>query len=257
MSGSILDRILEDKRARLQRGEYATTRKPGGSDGPRFVAALKEPGVRIIAEIKGRSPSAGEILSGADGKVESMALAYRRGHAAAISVVTEEDHFGGKPSWLSRARRISGLPVLMKDFVISERQLDLAAALGADAVLLIVRALSDGELESLRRGARERRLAAVVEAHDAQEIARAASVAPDVLGVNARDLASFATDLSGAAALAARIPPGPVRLAESGIQTSADVAVLRRAGYDAFLVGEALLRASDPEEALRELKAEK
>src|SRR5258706_15149557 len=138
MNDDLLDRILADKRARLARGEYAVS--PGETavvapDGKRFVASLREPGVRVIAEFKHRSPSAGEILQGADGKVETFALAYRRGHAAAISVVTEEDHFGGKPEWIARAKRISGLPVLMKDFFLSEQQLDFSASLGADAGL--------------------------------------------------------------------------------------------------------------------------
>ena len=255
MSG-VLDQILASKRARLGRGEY--TAPPGkaspGADGARFVASLREPGVRIIAEIKHRSPSAGEILPGANGKIETFALAYRRGHAAAISVVTEEDHFGGMPEWIARAKRISGLPVLMKDFFLSERQLDFAASLGADAVLLIAGVLSPAELSDLARKARERGLATVIEAHDAAEIARAGEARPDVLGVNARDLASFATDLARLEDLVAVIPPGPVRLAESGIRNRSDVARLQAAGYEAFLVGEALLRDEDPEQALRDLK---
>jgi indole-3-glycerol phosphate synthase len=189
-----------------------------------------------------------------EGRVESFALAYRRGHAAAISVVTEEKHFGGNPSWVGRARRISGLPVLMKDFFLSESQLDFAGALGADAVLLIVRALPADELASLARGARQRGLAVVVEAHGAEEIARAAAVEPDVLGVNARDLATFETDLSMMESLAAAIPPGPIRLAESGIKSREDIQRLRKAGWQAFLVGETLLRSEDPEELLRDLQ---
>lgn len=255
MSGTVLDRILADKRARLGRGEYA----PGGSpprpsDAPTFLRALREPGVRIVAEIKSRSPSAGQILPDADGRLETIALEYRRGRAAALSVVTEEDHFGGRPDWLPRAKRISGLPVLMKDFIVSERQLDFALSLGADAVLLIVKALDDAELARLAEGARRRGLATVVEAHDAGEVRRAAAAAPDVLGVNARDLATFATDLSAIEALAAAIPAGPVRLAESGIRSREDVARLSAAGFEAFLVGEALLRAEDPEQMLRELR---
>jgi len=254
VSTAVLDRILADKRTRLARGEYAQAGPPGrASDGARFVAALAEPGTRVIAEIKARSPSAGEILPGADGKVETIALAYRRGHAAALSVVVEEDHFGGRPEWLPRAKRISGLPVLMKDFFLSERQLDFALSLGADAVLLIVRALDDRDLAGLARGARERGLAVVVEAHDEEEIARAAAIEPGILGVNARDLTTFTTDLTKLASLAARIPPGPVRLAESGIANASDVALLAAAGYDAFLIGESLLRSEDPEEALRGL----
>jgi len=177
MNADVLDRILADKRARLARGEYAVSPDETAvvaPDGKRFVASLREPGVRVIAEFKHRSPSAGEILQGADGKVETFALAYRRGHAAAISVVTEEDHFGGRPEWLPRARRISGLPALMKDFFLEERQLDFAASLGADAVLLIARALEGTRLAALARAAKERGLAVVAEAHGREEIARAA-----------------------------------------------------------------------------------
>ncbi|MGH9367981.1 MAG: indole-3-glycerol phosphate synthase TrpC [Thermoanaerobaculia bacterium] len=256
MSGDLLEKILADKRARLERGEYAPSAPPPPrpSDGPAFVQALREPGVRILAEIKRRSPSSGEILPDADGRLETVALAYRRGRAAALSVVIEEDHFGGRPDWLPRAKRISGLPVLMKDFVVSEGQLDFALSLGADAVLLIVRALSDSDLARFREGARQRGLAAVVEAHGAEEIARAAAVGPEVLGVNARNLSDFSTDLSAVEKLAAAIPAGPVRLAESGIRTREDIARLAAAGYEAFLVGETLLSAEDPEEALRDLR---
>lgn len=254
MSSSALDRILADKRARLARGEYAPAAAAGRpTDGARFVASLREPGVRIIAEFKARSPSAGKIVAGADGKVESFALAYRRGHAAAISVVIEEDHFGGRADWLPRAKRISGLPALMKDFVVSERQLDFAVSLGADAVLLIVRALGDADLVGLRESARSRGLSVVVEAHDEGEVRRAAAVAPEAIGVNARDLTTFRTDLASVEALGRVIPDGPVRVAESAIRNRADVERLSAAGFHAFLVGEALLRAEDPEEALREL----
>lgn len=255
----VLGRIVADKRARLSRGEYAPSSAGAPAvpppDGARFVASLREPGIRIVAEIKHRSPSAGEILPGADGKIETIALAYRRGHAAALSVVVEEDHFGGRPDWLSRARRISGLPALWKDFVVSERQIDFAAALGADAVLLIVRILSDAELEALSSAAKSRGLAVVVEAHDVAEIARAAAAAPDVLGVNARDLSTFATSLETLEALGPAIPAGPVRLAESGVKGRSDIARLSAAGFEAFLVGETLLRAEEPEEVLRELRS--
>lgn len=251
----VLAEILAAKRARIARGEYALQGPPDRpTDGARFVASLREPGTRVVAEFKAKSPSAAEILHGADGKVESFGIAYRRGHAAAISVVTEEDFFGGRPDWLPRMKSISGLPVLMKDFILSERQLDFAASLGADAVLLIVRALGETDLAALRRGARDRGLAAVVEAYDAAEVRRAAAVEPDVLGVNARDLSSFDTNLEAAASLAPEIPLGPVRLAESGIRTREDIARLKEAGFQAFLVGEALLRSEDPEETLRELR---
>lgn len=253
MSG-VLDEILADKRLRLERGEYAVSGPAAQrTDGARFLASVSGPGSHIIAEFKARSPSGGEIVAGADGKLETYALAYRRGHAAAISVVAEQDHFGGKPEWVTRAKRMSGLPVLMKDFVLSERQLDFAVSLGADAVLLIVRALPDVDLALLRRAAARRGLAVVVEAHGAEEIPRAAAVDPDVLGVNARDLASFETDVAALEPLASEIPPGPIRLAESGISSRSDVERLAASGWQAFLVGERLLRADDPEEALREL----
>lgn len=251
----ILERIVADKRARLARGECAR-RKPSDrpTDGAAFVAALREPGMRIVGEIKAKSPSAGELLPGADGKIENYALYYRRGRAAAISVVTEEDHFGGRADWLPRAKAISGLPVLMKDFFVDERQLDFAVDLGADAVLLIVRTLTDAELTALARGARERGLAAIVEVHDAADIARAGTASPEVLGINARDLATFQTDFAVLETLAAGIPDGPVRLAESGVRTRADIDRLSKSGYRAFLVGEALLRSEDPEDDLRALR---
>ena len=253
MSG-VLERILADKRMRLARGEYSAMAPAAGtSDGKRFVASLSEPGVRIVAEFKARSPSAGVIVPGADGKLETFALAFRRGQAAAISVVSEQDHFGGRTDWVTRARRISGLPVLMKDFVVSERQLDFALSLGADAVLLIVRALDDRTLGELRRAAADRGLAVVVEAHGREEIPRAAAVAPDVLGVNSRDLATFETDVASLEPLAAEIAPGAIPLAESGISSRDDVARLFAAGWKAFLVGESLLRSESPESMLREL----
>ncbi len=252
----VLEGILATKRGRLARGEYAP--RPGAprrpTDGAAFVASLRAPGTRIIAEFKAKSPSAGTLVTSPATKVESFGLHYRRGHAAAISVVIEEDHFGGDPAWIPRLKSISGLPVLMKDFVVDERQLDFAVSLGADAVLLIVRALPVEDLSRLRRAARERGLAAVVEAHEPLEIPRAAEVAPEVVGVNARDLATFRTDVGSIGAMAREIPPGPVRLAESGIRSRADIERLSAAGFEAFLVGESLLRAEEPEEELRSLR---
>jgi len=249
----VLGEILAAKRARLAGGLAAAAPGSRPSDGAAFVSALREPGVRVIAEIKAKSPSAGEILHGADGRIETLALHYRRGRAAAISVVTEEDFFGGRAEWVGRAKSISGRPVLMKDFFVAPEQLEQAAALGADAVLLIVRALTPDELAKLRDRAKALGLAVVVEAHSEEEIRAAAAAAPDVLGVNARDLSTFSTDLDAMGRLASAIPRGPVRLAESGIRSREDVERLAAAGFEAFLVGESLLRAEDPEEALRAL----
>jgi len=255
---SVLGEILAAKRRRLAAGELVA-RGPAAlpSDGRRFVAALRGGrGPAVIAEVKHRSPSAGLLLPDAGRRVEDVARSYRRGGAAAISVVVEQDHFGGDPAWLPRAKAASGLPVLMKDFVVDEVQLDLALALGADAVLLIVSALADAELARLHGAARGRGLAVVVEAHDAEEVRRALGVSPEIVGVNARDLGSFAVDLGAARALGRSIPDGILRIAESGVKTAADVSALGAAGYGAFLVGESLLRAPDPSAALRTLRGE-
>ncbi|HET9794956.1 MAG TPA: indole-3-glycerol-phosphate synthase [Thermoanaerobaculia bacterium] len=254
MSG-ILGEIAASVRSRLAAGAYRPAEGRGpGPNGSRFAASLREPGTRVIAELKQRSPSAGEICPHLDRKVETLALAYRRGHAAAISVVTEPEFFGGKAEWIARAKRMSGLPVLMKDFVLAEEQLDFAASSGADAVLLIAALLDGPALARLRSAAEARGLAALVEVHDAGEIARAAAAGASIVGVNARDLRSFEVDREGAAELAAAIPAGVLRVAESGIRTREDVERLSAAGFTAFLVGETLLRSEDPEETLRSLR---
>ena len=255
---SVLGEILAAKRRRRAAGEFAP-REPAArpSDGRRFVAALGSgPEPAVIAEVKHRSPSAGVLLPDAARRVEDLARAYRRGGAAAISVVVEQDHFGGDPAWLPRVKAASGLPVLMKDFVVDEVQLDFALSLGADAVLLIVAALTDAELGRLHAAARRRGLAVVVESHDADEVRRALGVSAEIVGVNARDLRSFEVDLGAAGVLGRSIPDGVLRLAESGVKTAADIAALGASGYGAFLVGESLLRAPDPAAALRALRGE-
>ncbi|HEY3348534.1 MAG TPA: hypothetical protein VGM13_02010 [Thermoanaerobaculia bacterium] len=235
---------------------------PGGRpDGSRFAASLSSPSKKssplsFLCEIKHRSPSAGVILPGADARIEDVARAYRRGGAAALSVVVEQDFFGGDPAWLPRAKAASGLPVLMKDFVVDETQLDFAAALGADAVLLIAAALGDADLARLHAAAKARGLAVLVEAHDEGEIRRATALGAEIVGVNSRDLATFAVDLAGMSRLGDLLPSGATRVAESGIKSRADVETLEKAGYAAFLVGEALLRSTDPARTLRELRGE-
>lgn len=269
MGASILREILAAKRRRIAAGEFAGgTTSPGARpEGERFTAALrpsspseKSPSSSssssFLCEIKHRSPSAGVILPDADARVEDVARAYRRGGAAALSVVVEQDYFGGDPAWLPRAKEASGLPVLMKDFVVDEAQLDFAAALGADAVLLIAAALGDGDLRRLHEAAKSRGLAVLVEAHDEAEVRRAAALEAEIVGVNARDLATFAVDLAGLARLGALLPAAAVRVAESGIRARADVEALGAAGYGAFLVGETLLRSADPARALRQLRGE-
>lgn len=257
-AGGVLSSIVEATRRNVRSGLYrAAAPGAGPPGGASFESSLRQPGTRIIAEIKHRSPSAGEIVPHAARKVETLALAYRRGHAAAISVVTERDFFGGEPEWVARAKRISGLPVLMKDFILEESQLDFASSHGADAILLIAAILDDEIFASLHTAARERGLAVVAEVHDEGEIGRAVSAGASILGVNARDLRNFEVSLASAAALAAKIPPGALRLAESGVRSRADVESLASAGFQAFLVGETLLRSENPEETLRDLRGDR
>jgi indole-3-glycerol phosphate synthase/phosphoribosylanthranilate isomerase/anthranilate synthase/indole-3-glycerol phosphate synthase/phosphoribosylanthranilate isomerase len=206
----------------------------------------------VIAEIKHRSPSAGLLLPDAPSRVAEIARAYARGGAAALSLVVEQDFFSGDPAWIGSAKAASGLPALMKDFVVDEVQLDLALALGADAVLLIVSALADGELRALHVAARRRGLAVLVEAHDEDEVRRALAAGAEIVGINARDLATFRVDLGLVERLGELLPGGVVRVAESGIQEPEDIERLSR--FDAFLVGESLLRADDPTRALRRLR---
>ncbi len=252
---SVLDSLVARTRERLRAGGYSVS--PGAAGGPagrRFADSLVEPGTRIIAEIKRRSPSAGEILSHAERRIETLALAYRRGHAAAISVVTEPEFFGGDAEWVQRARRISGLPVLMKDFFLEESQLDFAVSRGADAVLFLASVLGDGELRRLIEAAAERGLASITEAHTEEEVARALDAGASIVGVNARDLKTFSVDPGAPGRLAARIPDPVVRVAESGIRSRAQVERLAACGFHAFLVGETLLRSEEPEVTLRELR---
>ena len=269
MAGSILAEIIAVKRRRIAAGEFAPGQTaPSGArpDGARFAAALSvsspsketssSSSLSFLCEIKHRSPSAGLILPDADARIEDVARAYRRGGAAALSVVVEQDFFGGDPAWLPRAKAASGLPALMKDFVVDESQLDFAVALGADAVLLIVAALGDADLGRLHSAAKARGLAVLVEAHDEAEVRRAAALGAEIVGVNSRNLATFAVDLPGMARLGGILPAGATRVAESGIKSRADVEALAAAGYGAFLVGETLLRSTDPARALRELRGE-
>lgn len=255
LPSGILGEIVAAKRRRIANGEIGSRAAASlPSDGRRFLAALVSGGPNVVAEIKHRSPSAGVLLPEPDAALPGLAHAYRRGGAAALSVVIEEDFFGGRPEWLPAAKAASGLPVLMKDFVVDEVQLDLALALGADAVLLIVAALDDPSLARLHAAARARGLAVLVEVHDEAEAARAATLSPELVGVNARSLATFAVDLDRLAAISDALPKGAVRVAESGIRTGADVARLAEAGFGAFLVGETLVRSADPARTLRALR---
>lgn len=221
-----------------------------------FREALSETdSLTVIAEIKRRSPSAGDLNPGLT--VSSMAVEYEEGGASALSVLTDHDFFGGSPDDLGEARTATALPVLRKDFTVSEIDIADARIMGADAVLLIVGILDDldGELERYFTLASELGMDALVEVHDEDELERALAAGAHLVGVNSRDLNTFEVDLAVAERLAPEIPDGVVKVAESGIQGPGDARRLADAGYDAVLVGTSLVTSGDPRAAIRALKA--
>jgi indole-3-glycerol phosphate synthase len=211
----------------------------------------------VIAEIKRRSPSAGEIRRRERGDVAQLANAYVAGGAAAISVLCDNPGFGGCALDLRRAVRAVSVPVpiLFKEFVLDEVQLDLARAAGASMALLIVRALTEARLHALVRAANERGLAPVVEAASAEEVRIALETGATIVGVNARDLGTFRVDKAAAVRALANIPTDRIAVHMSGVHSAADVRDLAAGRADAILVGESLMRAPDPTRKLRELLA--
>ena len=249
---SVLDEIVAAKQAGAGRLRLAEVRARA-ADAPAardFGGALRSPGVvRVIAEFKRRSPSAGWIREGADAGV--IGRGYAGSGAAAISVLTDGDWFGGSLDDLRAVRAAVDVPVLRKDFVVGAGQVWEARAAGADAVLLIVRIMSDVLLRALLATACDAGVAALVEVHDEAELDRALDAGAGIVGVNNRDLSVFRTDLSVSERLAAQVPADVVLVGESGISAPADVERLGRAGVDAVLMGETLMRAGDPGAALR------
>jgi indole-3-glycerol phosphate synthase len=268
---SVLARILQSTRAEVERckrerppesleallQERAGAPAPPGrsSERPRgaFATAIARGGIGVIAEFKRRSPSAGAIREGAS--PQEIVGAYERGGASALSVLTEQASFGGSLEDLRAARGASELPVLRKDFIVDRYQLLEARLAGADAVLLIVAALSDHELAALHEQARALGLDALVEVHDVPELQRALRVQPALVGINNRDLRDFSVDLARTSALRGAIPAGVAVVSESGIRSPEQLHELEREGVDAVLVGESLMRAADPAAALRSLLA--
>jgi indole-3-glycerol phosphate synthase len=243
------DEVERRKRERpLTDLEREADRRPEGRP---FHEALARPGTSLIAEHKRRSPSAGEIREGAS--VTEIVRAYERGGAAALSILTEERHFGGSLADLTEARAASDLPILRKDFTVDPYQLVEARAVGADAVLLVVGSLEAAELASLYQEARALDLDALVEVHDGEELEAALEIDADLLGINNRDLQDFSVDISRTFELLADVPAGKTVVSESGIVHREQVEELERVGIDAVLVGETLMRAADPEAACREL----
>lgn len=263
-AGGILDRIVEAKAVRL---EAAKRRKPlddlvehaAARTSTRVPHSLADAlggadHVNIIAEIKQRSPSRGIICE--DFNPVRIAESYAGAGAAALSVLAEEDFFGGSLDHLVAIRSRVALPLLRKDFIFDEYQLHESVLAGADVVLLIVAILEDDLLGSLIELAGKLQLDALVEIHSADEMKRAAGVSASIIGVNNRDLTTFAVDLETSINLALIAPKSSFLVSESGIHTGSDIRRLKAAGFNAFLVGEHLMRAADPGAALKQLISE-
>jgi indole-3-glycerol phosphate synthase/phosphoribosylanthranilate isomerase len=257
---NILGRIVAAKKEKLASESFPLERweKRAAEHralGRPFRAVLQARDPAIIAEVKKASPSKG--LLAADFDPMRTAVAYERGGAAALSVLTDEEFFQGSLRDLETARTATMLPLLRKDFTIAPEQVLEAAAHGADAILLIAAILTEREIRDFREAALRFGMAALVEVHNRPELDRALGVGADIIGVNNRDLTTFEVSLETSLRLAEFIPAGVVRVSESGIRDRADIATLRNAGYTAFLVGERLMKASDPTAALRKLLAAK
>ncbi|MBI4897233.1 MAG: indole-3-glycerol phosphate synthase TrpC [Actinobacteria bacterium] len=218
-------------------------------EGKPFSEALVRPGLSVIAEHKRRSPSAGEIRAGSN--VAEVVQAYERGGAAALSVLTEQQHFGGGLQDLDEARAATGLPILAKNFHLDPYQLFESAAHGADAILIVVASVNEERLRELYDEAHALDLDAIVEVHDEDELERALAIDADVIGINNRNLATFEIDVETTFRLLTDVPTGKTVVAESGISNMEQIERLEEAGVDAVLIGEALMRAPDLEEACR------
>ena len=255
---TILDRILAAKRVEVEalRARRGSAESGSGSGRRSLIAALRRPAgeaVRVLAEVKRASPSAGPIRPGAD--PAAIAREYAGAGAAAISVLTDREFFDGDLAFLAPCRAAVGVPLLRKDFLIDPLQITEAREAGADAVLLIVAALAPDALAAMLREARAQGLDALVEVHSLAELDVALEAGAALVGVNHRDLRTFAIDMTLTEQIARRVPAGTVLVGESGIRSAADVRRLGDAGAHAVLVGEHLMRAASPGDALRELLA--
>lgn len=245
---------LEQRKSRVpprELQEQARERPGAAVDRKRFSGALSTDGVSLIAEFKRASPSKGDIRPDAD--IAPIVKIYEGAGAAAVSVLTEEKHFGGSLDDLRRARGACGLPLLRKDFIIDDYQLLEAVVAGADAVLLIVAALADEQLAELMAAAADRELECLVEVHNRDELERALAADAPIIGINNRDLRTFAVDLGTSLNLIKFIPEDVIVVSESGISGRGDVSRLVMSGVDAILVGETLMRSADPGGKISEL----
>jgi indole-3-glycerol phosphate synthase len=259
---TLLDRIVAHKRVEVAAAQTRESLSQLRARAQRAAptrslrqALQRESGdpIRVLAEVKRASPSAGPIRPDAD--PSDIARAYAAGGAAAISVLTDRNFFAGELAFISQVKAAVGLPVLRKDFLVCEYQVVEARAAGADAILLIAAILDDRELRTMIDLAHHLGLEVLLEVHDAKEAQRAAQLPADVFGVNHRDLATLGIDMGLSRALLPLLPAQAVVIAESGIASRRDVASLEEAGVHAILVGETLMRAADPGARLRELLA--
>lgn len=259
-TGTYLDEILAGHRASAAADrrplepllEEARASPPTRGFRAALAAVAATGDLAVIAEIKRRSPSKGDLHAGLD--PATVARAYLDGGAACLSVLTDERWFGGSVADLRAARAAVALPAIRKDFTVSAHDVADARIMGADAVLLIVAALDDAELADLHALATELGLDVLVECHDEAEAERAVAVGADLVGVNQRDLVTFQVDTARALRVAPALPDGVVRVAESGVTGPTDAAVLAAAGYHAVLVGEHLVRSGDPAATTRALR---
>ena len=241
---------VEERRGQVPQADLESRLSGRGEDRP-FNEALVRPGLSLISEFKRRSPSVGEISASA--VVAEQVGAYERGGAAALSVLTDERHFGGSLEDLRAARAACDLPILRKDFIVDPYQLYEAAVHGADAVLLIVRVLDDRELRAMYEEARGLDLDCLVEVHDAEELQRALELDVDVIGIDNRNLDTGRGRCSTTYQADARRAGGKTAVAESGISSRGELEELERVGVDAVLIGGALMSADNPEAKTREL----
>lgn len=255
-----LDHILEAHRAaaaadpRPLDGLVAAARSAPPARG--FASALERhatDGLAVIAEVKRRSPSKGDLAADLD--PAAVAADYVAGGATCLSVLTDKDWFGGSPADLQAARAAVPVPVLRKDFTVDARDVADARLMGADAVLLIVAALDDAELADFHALGTELGLDVLVEVHDEAELQRALAVGATLVGVNQRDLVTFEVDTDRAVRVGRAMPPGIVRVAESGVRGPEDAARLAAAGFHAVLVGESVVTSGDRQAAVRALRA--
>lgn len=254
---SILDKIIENKQIEVNRtlssiSDFHVHKNVEDKRIPLdFKNSLKCDTMAIIAEVKKASPSKGLIRENFDPL--EIAVSYQQNRANCISILTEKAYFQGSPLFLEQIRRRVNIPLLRKDFIVDRRQIRESYDLGADAVLLIAAVLSRSQLKEFQALAEEFGLTSLVEVHDDRELDLVLDLGFDLIGINNRDLKTFVTDINRSVELRDRIPDRIVTVSESGIKTREDCMVLRRAGFDAVLVGETLMRSDDPGKAINEL----